>query len=207
VGAEEHPPLGRAAGAGDLDAVAASLASAFFEDPLWGGWVFPDAEHRGECLFRLMRFWAAAAATRFPWVRITDRAEAVAVWLPPGEPEITVEQEQPFESLIGELLGERAAELEALFELFEENHPEEPLHYYLSLWGTRRDHAGRGLGTALIGESLARIDGEGAHAYLESTNPANLSRYAALGFEPIGEFGPSGGPVITTMWREARRAR
>jgi hypothetical protein len=41
-------------------------------------------------------------------------------------------------------------------------------------------------------------------AYLESTNPANLSRYEALGFARIGEFGPDGGPLITTMWREAR---
>ncbi len=201
--AEPHPPVARAARTTDLDAVATCLASAFFEDPLWGGWAFPDVERRGESLFRLMRFWAAAAA-RFPWVRITDRAEAAAVWLPPGEPEIAVEEEHAFEALVAELLGARAPELVALFERFTENHPDEPRHYYLSLWGTHRDHAGRGLGTALIRESLARIDAERAHAYLESTNPANLPRYAALGFEPLGQFGPDGGPVITTMWREAR---
>ena len=43
-------------------------------------------------------------------------------------------------------------------------------------------------------------------AYLESTNPVNLPRYEALGFAPTGEFGPAGGPVITTMWREPRAA-
>jgi hypothetical protein len=60
------------------------------------------------------------------------------------------------------------------------------------------------VGTALIRDNLARIDAEGMPAYLESTNPANLARYEALGFTRIGEFGPVGGPVVTTMWREAR---
>ena len=136
-------------------------------------------------------------------VRPTN-SEAVAVWLPPGEPEMTDGEERAFDALVGELLGERAAELNALFEQFEEHHPVEPPHYYLSLWGTHRDHAGRGLGTALIREDLARIDSERAPAYLESTNPANLPRYEALGFERMGEFGPAGGPVITTMWRPPR---
>ena len=39
----------------------------------------------------------------------------------------------------------------------------------------------------------------------ESTNPVNLPRYEALGFERLGEFEPAGGPVITTMWRNPRR--
>lgn len=42
-------------------------------------------------------------------------------------------------------------------------------------------------------------------AYLESSNPANDGRYARLGFEPVGQFSyPGDGPVVTTMWREAR---
>ena len=53
-------------------------------------------------------------------------------------------------------------------------------------------------------EELARIDAEHMPAYLESTNPANLPRYEALGFNRRDEFAPASGPVITTMWREAR---
>jgi len=135
---------------------------------------------------------------------MTDNAETVAVWLPPGEPEMTPDAEAVFGSLLIELLGTRADEVQALFERFDEHHPEEP-HYYLSLWGTHRDHAGRGLGTALIHDNLARIDAERMPAYLESTNPVNLARYEALGFHQTDEFGPvGGGPVITTMWRGAR---
>jgi GNAT superfamily N-acetyltransferase len=136
---------------------------------------------------------------------MTEGAEAVTVWIPPGKPEMTPEEEARFHGLVSELLEERAGDLHDLFDRFEDHHPEEP-HYYLSLWGTHRDHLGRGLGTALLRDNLARIDAEGTAAYLESTNPVNLPRYEALGFAATGEFGPAGGPVITTMWRGARAA-
>jgi GNAT superfamily N-acetyltransferase len=197
--------VGRAAQEGDIPAVVECLTSAFYDDPVWGHWSFPDEANRREPLSELMRFWTVAAA-RHPWVRMTPRAEAVAVWIPPGEPELTSEEEERFPALISEVFRERAGEANKLFDGFEEHHPGEP-HYYLSLWGTHRDHAGRGLGTALIEDNLARIDAEGMPAYLESTNPANLLRYEALGFARAGEFGPTAGPVITTMWREARALR
>jgi predicted GNAT family acetyltransferase len=58
---------------------------------------------------------------------------------------------------------------------------------------------------ALLAQSLARIDAEGAPAYLESTNPANERRYEAVGFERLGEFElGEGGPNVTQMWREPR---
>jgi GNAT superfamily N-acetyltransferase len=200
--AGEATSVGRAATEEDVPAVAACLASAFFEDPVWGRWSFPDPSSRSQPLFDLMASWARAA-TRYPWLRMTGDAAAVAVWIPPGQPEMTADEEALFDAVVSRLFGSRADELNALFELFEEHHPEEP-HYYLSLWGTRRDHAGQGLGTRLMEESVARIDAERMPAYLESTNPANRPRYEALGFRPRSAFGPTGGPVITTMWREAR---
>jgi GNAT superfamily N-acetyltransferase len=150
-----------------------------------------------------MRFWVQGA-TRNPWVRMTDGAQAAAVWLPPGAAEMTPEEEAQLEVFVSQALGPRAHEVLNLFERFAEHHPDDEAHYYLSLWGTHRDHAGRGIGTALIHDNLARIDAERMPAYLESTNPANLPRYEALGFHRRGEFGPVDGPVITTMWRDAR---
>jgi GNAT superfamily N-acetyltransferase len=197
--------VGRAATSKDVPAVAACLASAFFEDPVWGWWTFPEEATRYDHVYELMRFWTAAAA-RYPWVRMTDNAEAAAVWIPPGKPEMIKEEEERFSTLIADLLGQRAGELNELFQRFEEHHPAEPPHYYLSLWGTHRDHAGRGIGTALIRGNLARIDEEGMPAYLESTNAANIPRYEALGFARVGEFASGGGPAITTMWREPRTA-
>ena len=196
--------MSRAATPADVPAVAACLASAFFEDPLWGNWTFPDQRTRARDIESFMRFWAATAV-RDPWVRMTDGGEAVAIWHPPGEPELTPEQEEELQPLLDEWFGGRAGELRALFDQFDEHHPQEQPHYYLSWWATHRDHAGGGLGTALIEENLAEIDATGLPAFLESTNPANLARYEALGFERRSEFGPPGGPVITTMWRSPRR--
>ena len=195
--------MGRPATPDDVDEVTACLASAFHDDPLWGRWAFPEAAGRAAGLHGLMRFWVIGGI-RYPWVRMTDGAEAAAVWLPPGASEMTQEQEAEFEAFVSQALGPRAQELLTLFELFDEHHPKDEPHYYLSLWATHRDHTGRGIGTALIQDNLTRIDAEHMPAYLESTNAANLPRYEALGFERRGDFGPAGGPVITTMWREAR---
>ncbi|MGZ4171349.1 MAG: GNAT family N-acetyltransferase [Solirubrobacteraceae bacterium] len=70
--------------------------------------------------------------------------------------------------------------------------------------GTHDDHRGRGIGMALLADSLARIDREGMPAYLESTNPSNDPRYARHGFEPAGRITMPNGHMITTMWREPR---
>jgi GNAT superfamily N-acetyltransferase len=88
-----------------------------------------------------------------------------------------------------------------MFGLFEGHHPPEPC-FYLSLWGTHRDHAGQGLGMALLSECLQLIDETGEPAYLESSNPVNVARYETLGFAPRETFLRPGGPPVTTMWRE-----
>lgn len=199
---EHASAVTRVATADDVRTVTLCLASAFYDDPVWGRWTFPETAARASGLYGLMRFWVLGGI-RYPWVRMTYAAEAVAVWLPPGAKEMTSEQDVELEAFVTDTLGARATDVLSLFECFAEHHPADPPHYYLSLWATHRDHAGRGLGTALIRENLARIDAEHAPAYLESTNPANLPRYEALGFRQLDEFGPGDGPVITTMWREA----
>jgi hypothetical protein len=51
-----------------------------------------DRKDRAQRLYQLMHFWSLVAV-RYPWVRMTENAEVVAVWLPPGEPEMTTEEE------------------------------------------------------------------------------------------------------------------
>jgi predicted N-acetyltransferase YhbS len=195
--------MARAAAPADVPAVCACLASAFHEDPLWGHWAFPEQSERLRELPRLMRFWVLGALPH-GWVRMAERAEAVSVWLPPGAPEMTDAQQAEFEAFSERVLGVRAPQLRELFERFEQHHPADVPHYYLSLWGTRRDSAGRGLGTGLIERCLAEIDGQHMPAYLESTNPVNVPRYERLGFSATGRFTAPHGPAITSMWRPAR---
>lgn len=95
-----------------------------------------------------------------------------------------------------------------MLERFEAAHPEGPAHYYLSLRGTHPDQRGKGIGMALLTESLGRIDAEGMPSYLESSNSANDPRYEALGFARVGEFErPDQGATVSIMWRDPLTGR
>lgn len=193
----------RAATAADLDAVAALIAGAFYEDPVWA-WAFPDDKRRFE-QHRATWGFLIEAALDYGWVRVDDELRAAALWIPPGKPELGPEDAERFDGLLRELLGDNAGRALDTVERFDRAHPAEPPHFYLSLLGTHPDHRGRGLGMALLADSLARIDEQGAAAYLESTNPANHRRYEGVGFAPWGSFElGEDGPDVLQMWRDPR---
>lgn len=194
----------RVATPADVDAVVDTLTTAFFDDPVWGP-AFPDVDRRAA---QASAFWRllVTSALRYPWTLVTENVESVALWIPPGGFELTHEEESGLEEFLVGLTGRAAAEeIFAIFEEFEAVHPDEP-HFYMSLLATHNDHRGRGIGMALLSESLSRIDAFGAPAYLESTNPANLKRYNSVGFVRRDEFTLPSGQTVTTMWRPARQA-
>ena len=185
----------------DLSLVTETISLAFHDDPTWG-WAFPDPARRQE---QYAVFWRLLieGALRYPWVLMTGAGEAVAVWIPPGGTELAEEAEARLAPMLEGLVGSRADEVLELLDRFDAAHPREEPHYYLSLLATHPAQTGRGLGMALLAESLARIDKEGMPAYLESSNPANDHRYERLGFARIGEFNPPGSSTpVTTMWRD-----
>lgn len=196
----------RVATAEDVDAVTGVISAAFHVDPVWS-WAFPDPVRRAEQYAVWWRL-CVLGAMRFPWTWVSGAYEAVSVWVPPEEAELSPAQEDEVEPMLVGLLGTDDAPrvLETLHR-FEAARPDDRPHYYLSLLGTAPAHRGRGAGMALLAANLDRVDAEGAAAYLESTNPANLARYESVGFTRLGEFaaGGPGSPVVTTMWREPTR--
>jgi hypothetical protein len=186
----------------DLPLVAECLASAFFEDPVWGHWTFPDESRRQQDLLPFMTLQAQLGAAH-GWIAMTAGGESVAVWTPPGASYGLTDEEALVSEVFDRLFGTRAKAIHELFNQFDEHVPAGHF-YHLEWWATHRRHAGQGFGASLIAENLARVDAEHLPSYLESTNPVNLQRYEALGFSRIGEFAPPGGPTVTTMWREAR---
>jgi GNAT superfamily N-acetyltransferase len=193
----------RPAGPADLPAVAATLAGAFHDDPAWA-WVFTDPDRRPT---QLVALWSLLleGSVDYGWVWTTADAEAATLWIPPGMPELADAEAARVGPLLRELLDGDTSRVDALMERFMTAHPAAPDHYYLSLFGTRPDRRGRGIGMALLADNLGRVDAEGRSAYLESTNPANLARYRSVGFADHGSFDlPDGGPCVTTMWRDAR---
>jgi GNAT superfamily N-acetyltransferase len=190
----------RVATSADAEAVSDLFALGFYDDPVWS-WAFPDSERRLE---QQRSLWAIYVNSAIPYgsVWVTAGYGAAALWIPPGVPDLNAEDEQRYEPLLRELIGAWADEVLGLTALFESNRPNEP-HHYLGLLATHPEHRGRGEGMGLLAENLARIDAEGAAAYLESSNPDNDHRYARHGFARVGEFsGPGGEPVVARMWRE-----
>ncbi|MEU1125004.1 GNAT family N-acetyltransferase [Streptomyces sp. NPDC005899] len=188
----------RAATLADVDALVATMTTAFFHDPLWGP-AFPDPSRRAVQAAAMWRLYVTSAL-RYPWTLVTPGVEAAAVWIPPGGTELTPEEKSGLEDLLTQSAGpDVAKEILAIYDQLESAHLGEPC-FYLTLLGVHDDHRGKGLGMGLLAESLVRID---APAYLESSNPANIARYESVGFASRDKITMATGHVVTTMWRPA----
>ena len=196
------PVAARQATAADIDAITAAFTTAFFNDPVWGP-VFPDESQRARQSAVMWRVYAVAAL-RYPWTFVTPGAEAAAIWIPPGGTELTAGEARRLGEGIEDAAGPEAAasarEIEARLEAA---HPTGSF-FHLTILATHASHRGKGLGMALLADTLTRIDALGAPAYLESTNPVNNQRYRNAGFEPRSEITMPSGHIVTTMWRPAR---
>jgi hypothetical protein len=182
----------------DVDAAAETIAQAFVGDPVWG----PALRALGADDLR--RYWRTyvEGARRHDTVHVSEGAGTVSVWIPPGEAEMSPEQEGGLRELAEAALGPGSKELFELWGRFDASHPQPEPHAYLSLLATRPDLAGHGFGMAHLRADLARWDAAGLPSYLESTNPRNDARYGRQGYRPIGEFrSVLDGAVVTTMWR------
>lgn len=127
--------------------------------------------------------------------------QAVAMWLPPGT-------EPDGERMVG-ILQEFAAaasvqEMMVVLGQMEHFHPHEE-HWYLPIIGCDPLYLGQGLGGMLMKTALERVDEDGLPAYLESSNPRNVSLYERHGFEVIGEIQYGRSPTMLPMYRAARR--
>src|ERR1700760_3521952 len=93
----------------DMDAVGEVLARAFEYDPLWG-WAFEDAdrERKLAALASVFGFFCEAALD-LGWGRVPRGVEAVALWIPPGSPEMTPADEERLPGVIAAACGPEAA--------------------------------------------------------------------------------------------------
>lgn len=193
----------RRARAADAQYVTELFALAFYDDPTWS-WAFPDSHTRMD---QHRAWWGLYLHSAMPHgsVWMTDDAGAVAVWIPPGEPELSEEDEARVEPMLRDLVGSHADDVLTLVASFDSHHPQERPHWYLTLLGTHPDHRGKGKGMGLLAANLARLDEEGLPAYLESSNRGNDHRYERLGFVQVDEFAaPGGEPTVGCMWRDPR---
>ncbi len=144
----------RLATVADEDAVTETVRLAFTDDPVWGpALALPD--HSTDHLDPFWRLYVRGGL-RFDGVYVVgDSAATTAIWTPPGESELSAEQEDDIVELVAALPSEVATPLFELFDRFDAAHPHDVPHAYLGLLATHPDHRGKGIGQQLLAANLA----------------------------------------------------
>jgi GNAT superfamily N-acetyltransferase len=175
-----------------------ALTLAFVRDPIMR-WLFPSPE---AYLTHFPRFAEAFGRPAFDagtaWT--SDDSSGAALWFPSG---VHADGETIASVAFAAIEPERHASVAALMQQMGTYHPREA-HWYLAILGVDAVRQGQGLGAQLLRDALALCDDEGLIAYLESSNPANVSLYRRHGFEVIGEIQSGDSPVSFPMLRPAR---
>jgi GNAT superfamily N-acetyltransferase len=188
----------------ELDAMALSLAEAFWDDPVME-YILRQGASRQQRLVKLFSVLMRGHYLALGTVWTTPDHAGAALWAPPGHaiiPAPTIMRHLP--GMLG-ALGPNAPRALRTLNLVDRHHPKEP-HWYLGVLGTTPARQGRGIGSALLGPVLARCDDEGVPAYLESSKYANLAFYRRHGFEVTGEIVLPDGPTVWPMWRDPKPA-
>jgi ribosomal protein S18 acetylase RimI-like enzyme len=192
------PSVATIAGDTAIDQAIVTLVLAFATDPV-ARWMYDDPQ---QYLSHIPRLFRALGTSSFEEgaAQRTDDGFGVALWLPPG----VHGDDAPLEAVIaGSIIGEKQAEVAAVFERTEHYRPTEP-HWYLSLIGVEALHRNKGCGGSLLQHRLRQCDRERLPAYLWSSNPLNTSLYERHGFEIAGTIQVGSSPSIFPMLRHAR---
>jgi ribosomal protein S18 acetylase RimI-like enzyme len=183
----------------DRGQVLSTVTLAFAADPL-ARWLLPSAEGYLLHMQAIANAYGGRSIDGDTCLR-TDGFEGAALWLAPGvEPD-----EESMVSLIEKTLApEVGANMLEVLERMGEYHPTEEDCWYLTIIGVDPGHQNKGMGSALMKHMTAKLDSSGAMAYLESSNPLNISLYQRHGFEIMGEIQVADSPVITPMVRSGK---
>ena len=192
--------------ASDPRTTANILTKAFLFDPFFS-WLFPGKSHESN-LHQWWYFLTRHASKNPEWALSVDEGNSTSsIWTKPildlNESDNSDDDEQDaFVNLMHELVGDRISQVLEAFAEVNANHPSQP-HWYLQAVGTVPEMQSKGRAAKLLQPILEICDKEETGAYLESTNPRNLSFYYRLGFETQKELSLDGGKAaLTCMWRD-----
>ena len=188
-------PEVRSAGANIQASAISTIVLGFAADPM-ARWVWPDSSQYLRIMPQFVKAFGGRAFENGT-AYITEGARAAALWLPPGV--------EPDEAAMGAVITEAlrpeiAEDIGPILQGMAEHHPHEP-HWYLPLIAADPSWIGQGLGTLLMKHALRRCDEDGIAAYLESSNPRNISLYERHGFRIISQIQHGSSPTMTPMLR------
>jgi GNAT superfamily N-acetyltransferase len=148
----------RRARTSELRQLAALLAAAFYDDPVWGPYFFPDQRRRLE---GLTRFFAGELRQFMPHEQVwtIEDLAGVTVWAPPGHWQVPPRELLRRAPSIARAFGRGLPRVLRATTMVEKQHPGDP-HYYLPYIGVAPARQGNGLGTALLRPVLEACDTE-----------------------------------------------
>jgi GNAT superfamily N-acetyltransferase len=189
-------PTIKSATVADEEAVIAVITLAFSTDPT-ARWIYPDPH---QYLAHFPPFVKAFGGNAFAHesAYYVDGYAGAALWLPP---EVHPNDEELSAVLERTVPAWEQGDVLAVFEQMSTYHPKEP-HWYLPLIGVEELHQGHGYGSVLMKHALARCDRDRTPAYLESSNPRNISLYMRHGFEILGTIQVGTSPPLIPMLRQ-----
>lgn len=187
----------KAIGSDEVTRAISTLVLGFANDPLLR-WLWPEPNLYLNFMPRLV-IAEAGQAFELGTAHMEKNCLGVALWLPPG----TKLDEDALLALDKESVPKEIREdLHKALEEVDQYRPKEP-HWYLVEAAVDPCCHSRGIGTALLEFGLAKCDESGSMAFLESTNPKNITLYERLGFKVQKEVKIADGPSLFPMTRQA----
>jgi ribosomal protein S18 acetylase RimI-like enzyme len=186
----------------DFDVVTDVLTRAFDDDPVMT-YLIPQDSRRVERLRTMMGTALDPLTHPYGETWMTEAGDGAALWNPPGQLPHGLKDNLRLLPTMLRVAGLRGfPRVMSALDRMEKKHPKDP-HYYLLAIGVDPPKQGTGVGSRLLKPMVARLDAEGAPAYLESSKESNVPLYERFGFKvveemPIGKDGPS----LWRMWRD-----
>lgn len=178
-------------GAASFAEASAALVDSLFDDPFYQAIsedFAADVSGRKQALLQYFQYSLEEADRTGRCVLAPDPKLGAAAWLLPRSAEVDATESRAKSEFLSSVLGSRGKEnyyriLRFLAPRARHVVPRDA--WYLSIIGVAPWAKGRGLGAALLAETLVETDAAKVTCYLETFSPRNLRFYERLGFRGV----------------------
>ena len=193
----DKTPVIRKLDPSQLEAASNALMMGFSTDP-FQRWLMPDPT----IYYKNFKKWTINTCKQSfleEGVFGDENNYGTAVWFPPGFDIDFADVSETYK----EIPKDRKAEAFKMFDMMGESRVHDA--WYLEYLAVDPLKQGLGLGSSILKESLKVIDEAGEAAYLESSNPQNMSLYERFGFRFLKKIQIGSSPQINIMFREPKK--
>lgn len=177
------------------NSIISAIALAFTEDPMFR-WLYSNPKNYLKHFPSFIEAYGGKSFKQKSAFYIEGYLGA-ALWLPPH---IEPDKENVIQCI--EKVANKGQLIDAYYilEQLEQYHPTEP-YWYLSFIGVDHYCQNQGHGSELMRYALSRFDSQSSAAYLESSNPRNITFYERHGFKKLGKIQKGSTPALYPMLR------